>query len=277
MFKFLKSILVKLIDMATIEETLIDIDKKFEGINFEESIEEEIKEKETIIKPLEPSYKVFKEKILKGFRVISFFGDNISDSEESEIINKGIDIGAHNYRASLIFSPLDGCIIKYGYDVFHGGYVSIHHGEVMVNSKKSDLIITYYGIDNRLEPDQLVIKAGEPIGKLSDKCKICKLHMEVSLDGELVDPLPFIVDSYESEEIKHPISEDQSNHYVLEIKRLQEEMYKLGLYISPISGKVNETTSYAIKLFQERCAGIKEPTEIFDKNCREALKKMNNR
>ena len=99
--------------------------------------------------------------------------------------------------------------------------------------------------------------------------------MEVSLDGELVDPLPFIVDSYESEEIKHPISEDQTNHYVLEIKRLQEEMYKLGLYISPISGKVNETTLYAIKLFQERCLWIKEPTEIFDKNCRESLNEMN--
>ena len=96
--------------------------------------------------------------------------------------------------------------------------------------------------------------------------------MEVTLDELNVDPLPFIVDSYESEEITHFISKESKNHYVLEIKRLQENLTKLGFYAGSINGKVDDETYFAIRLFQK--SNDLEITGELDKKSRDKLKEL---
>ena len=265
MFKFLKSLFKKEKPVVTeeiIEEPVIDDAIPIEEV--EEDVEVEIGETNI--------YNLFEEKILKGFRVVSFYKDIIGEEEESGVINRGINIGGHGYKPSLIKSPLNGEVIKIGYDVFHGEYVSIYHDDIVINSKKAKLITTYYGIHNRIEDIDKPIRSGDIIGKIDDRRGDCKFHMEVTLDELNVDPLPFIVDSYESEEITHFISRESKNHYVLEIKRLQENLTKLGFYAGSINGKVDDETYFAIRLFQK--SNDLEITGELDKKSRDRLKEL---
>ena len=97
------------------------------------------------------------------------------------------------------------------------------------------------------------------------------LHMEIIVDGIPVNPLPFIIDSFASMEIKHTISK-KSTQWVLEIKRLQECLKELGYYKGKIDGRVGDQMTEAIGKFQ-KAHGL-TVDKSFGKECIDYLYKM---
>lgn len=118
-------------------------------------------------------------------RITSKFGGRDDPFTRSAAFHHGLDI-AGPYRSS-IFSTADGKVTFAGRNGGYGNFIQIKH---------SDTYVTKYGHLSSItvEPGQKV-KKGDKIGEMGSTGRSTgvHLHYEVLLDGNRVDPLPYIL------------------------------------------------------------------------------------
>jgi len=118
-------------------------------------------------------------------RITSRFGERSDPFTSSISFHKGLDI-AGPYRTE-IFATADGRVKKAGRNGGYGNFISIQH---------SPEYITQYGhLDEiSVKPGQKV-KKGDKIGAMgtTGRSTGVHLHYEVLINGEHVDPLPYVL------------------------------------------------------------------------------------
>ena len=102
-------------------------------------------------------------------------------------VHKAVDLAAAD--GTEVTSMYDGIVIKVGENVEYGHYVTIDHGDKVV--------ATYASLSNVQVVEGQQVKRGETIGAISTSAGYeCEngahLHLEVSKNDEVVDPMPYV-------------------------------------------------------------------------------------
>lgn len=177
-------------------------------------------------------------------KVTSFFGPR---TYPKKAFHHGLDFGT----AGNITAVADGKVVKNYFNSVRGNVVIIDHGD---HDGKN--IKTLYQHLKNPSPVKVgtTVKAGDVIG-VSGKTGYSTgvhLHFEVQENDVPVDPMPYIM-TLRSEKITHTLSKDNTQ-FVLEIKRLQESMKKIGVYSGVVDGRIGDLTVAAIKTLQRAYA-----------------------
>lgn len=265
---------------------------------FKEEVKEEVKEEPVIETPVEtPEFvvpeipplttkpdapiivksdkNILKAKCTKDMRVTSFYGNRNTGIEGASTYHLGIDMGGHNYKTEPVLAVMDGIVSDSYFNKARGWVVTVYHGLYTIDGKTSNIYTLYQHLAEQGLPKETKVKAGDKVGQMGNTGTGASLHlhMEIIVDGIPVNPLPFIIDSFDSMEIKHTISK-KSTQWVLEIKRLQECLKELGYYKGKIDGRVGDQMVEAIGKFQ-KAHGL-TVDKSFGKECIDYLYKMYN-
>lgn len=106
--------------------------------------------------------------------------------------HRAVDLVAPTGTA--VSSMKSGTVVKVGYSYGLGNYVEIDHGE--------GVVATYASLDNVTVTQGQEVVGGDKIGETSETANYefkdgAHLHLSVTVNGELVDPLPLFTTSAE--------------------------------------------------------------------------------
>lgn len=181
-------------------------------------------------------------------KVTSFYGPRNTGIAGASTNHKGLDLGG---TGTTIYAVADGKVVAAGYNPVRGWYV-----EIQIN-RSTTAFYQHMKYKSYYKKGQTV-KAGSTIGVKGAsglKGMSPHLHIEIRVNGSPVDPLPYFIASYNSMPIQHTIKKMKSNTetiWILEAKRLQENLKKMELYSGNIDGKPEGKTDKAIRTFQKK-------------------------
>lgn len=118
-------------------------------------------------------------------QITSRFGGRSDPFTRSASFHKGLDI-AGPYRTE-IFATADGVVKKAGRNGGYGNFISIKHS--------SEYITRYGHLDEVFVKPGQKVKKGDEIGAMgtTGRSTGVHLHYEVLINGEHVDPLPYVL------------------------------------------------------------------------------------
>lgn len=205
-------------------------------------------------------------KPMSQVKVTCFFGPRKINIAGSTTKHKGLDMGG---TATALKAAANGKVVANGWNSARGWFI-----EVRITSG-----FTYFYQHMKKKSSLRVgasVKSGQVVGTKGATGlpgMSPHLHMEIRVNGNPVDPLPYIAASFKSMPVVHTITRMKSNAttvWILEVKRLQENLKKMKLYSGAIDGKPEAKTEQAIDAFQKKY-GLKRD-KSFGPSCR---KKMN--
>lgn len=244
------------------EETIIE-EEPVEEIGKEPEVEEELEDKID-----NEEYNIFTSKCTKDMRITSFFGSRDTGIKGATKNHKGVDMGGHNYKTEGILALHDGTIINSDYNNERGFYVEII-ADKLFHGKQITTLYQHLKESCSL-PVGSKVTAGTRIGQMGTTGVGGQLHLHMEVKNPVIpiDPLPFIIASFDSVDIEHTIS-NKYTQWVLEVKRLQEILTNLKFYNGEINGRVTDELIESIKEFQ--IANNLTPDGSFGKDSREKL------
>lgn len=194
------------------------------------------------------SKNILTHKPMAQVKVTCFYGPRKIGIKGSSTNHRGLDMGG---TATALKAAASGKVIANGWNNARGWFL-----EIRINER------TTYFYQHMAKRSSLKIGASVKSGQIVGAKGATglpgmspHLHMEIRVNGNPVNPLPYMVASYQSMPIVHTISPIKSNAetvWPLEAKRLQEHLKKMGLYKGNIDGKPEKKTGDAIAAFQKK-------------------------
>ncbi|MFC4778767.1 M23 family metallopeptidase [Paenibacillus sp. GCM10023252] len=117
-------------------------------------------------------------------KVTSLFGIRKDPFNGKDTFHSGLDLGGS--IGEPVYATADGVVSLSDEDDTHGNYIMINHGR--------GVRTRYLHLHTRAVEDGDKVKKGQPIGELGNTGRSTgpHLHYEVSVNGENVDPRPYI-------------------------------------------------------------------------------------
>ena len=134
-----------------------------------------------------PSVSIPSRMPLEGARLTSDFGMRTHPVVGGRRAHKGIDLAAPT--GTPVYATGDGLVEMAKYYSSYGNYVQIGHG--------NDLETRYAHLSRIVARDGQMVKKGDLIGYVGSTGRSTgpHLHYEVRIDGQAVNPIPYMVES----------------------------------------------------------------------------------
>ncbi|MCU7379727.1 peptidoglycan DD-metalloendopeptidase family protein [Clostridiales Family XIII bacterium ASD5510] len=193
------------------------------------------------------SKKILKHKPISGTKVTCLYGKRNLSLKTASKNHKGWDMGGSGTK---LYAVVTGRIVSKGYNSARGYFVELRINSTTTAFYQHMRAACKYAVGK-------TVKVGTVIGyKGSTGASTAPhLHFEIRVKGTPVDPRPYFIASFKSTNIAHTLSYKKNNattQWVLENKRLQESLKKMGLYDGLIDGLYENKTRSAVKKFQRK-------------------------
>lgn len=187
----------------------------------------------------------------KELRVTSFYGKRNTGIKGASTYHQGLDMGSFDRRTNEpLKAAMDFTVVESYYSNLRGWVVLLDHGTIDGNNIKT--LFQHMKAKSPLKVGAIG-KAKDVVGYMGATGVGAQLHlhMELRINNKPVDPLPYLIASFPSSDIKHSLSAKTNNGYVLEIKRLQENLNKMGIPCN-IDGRFGPKTVQAVQTLQKQ-------------------------